>query len=136
MIRTFVDSGVLIAAARGTDEVAAKAFEVLDDPQRMFITSDFIRLEVLPKAAYHNNHDELEFYKAFFQDAQRTIRASKTLVLQAHEEACDCGLSAMDALHVAAAKIGKSAELITTEKPSKPLFRVAGIAVKTIRPNL
>jgi hypothetical protein len=123
----------LIAAARGTDEVAAAAFEVLDNPERAFVTSDFIRLEVLPKAAYYNNHAELEFYEAFFHDVERTVHASKPLVSRAHEEARKAGLAAMDALHVAAAKIGKSAELITTEKPSKPLFRAAEIVIKTIR---
>ncbi|MGH8563859.1 MAG: type II toxin-antitoxin system VapC family toxin [Gammaproteobacteria bacterium] len=135
MIRTFVDSGVLIAAVCGTEEVANEAMEILDDPRRAFITSDFVRLEVMPKAVYHKKEGEIEFYKAFFQEARRTIRASKALVSRAHDKACRFGLAAVDALHVAAAEKGGSDELITTEKKSKPLFRVHGIRVTTIRPD-
>jgi len=109
--------------------------EILDDPQRIFITSDFVRLEVMPKAVYHKNDDEVEFYEVFFQEARRTISGSKDLVLRAHEDACTFGLAAVDALHVAAARKGGADELITTEKESKPLFRVHGIRVTTIRPD-
>jgi predicted nucleic acid-binding protein len=135
LIRTFIDSGVLIAAATGTDDVAAKALEVLDDPKRRFTTSDLVRLEVLPKAIYHGNQAEADFYEEYFRAARRTVHASQKLVAQAQEEACTTGLAAMDALHVAAAKVAKSAEFITTEKSTKPVFRVAGIAVKTLRPD-
>lgn len=41
---TFVDAGVLIAAARGSDDVARRAMEVLDDPDRRapnFCASEF-----------------------------------------------------------------------------------------------
>ena len=47
---TFVDAGVLIAAARGGSEQAARAMEILDDPERQFAASPFLRLEVLPQA--------------------------------------------------------------------------------------
>lgn len=50
--RTYVDAGVLIAAARGKDDVAVKAIQILDDPDREFVSSPFLRLEVLPKAVY------------------------------------------------------------------------------------
>ncbi len=63
---TFIDSGVLIAAVRRTDEVARRAMEVLDDPDRAFASSVFVRLEVLPKALYNNSRVEAEFYEAFF----------------------------------------------------------------------
>ena len=133
MTRTFIDSGVLIAAARGNDEVAMRAFQVLDDAQRVFVTSDFVRLEVLPKAIYHRNDDEAEFYETFFHSAQWSAPVSDSLVSQAHIEASNFGLSAVDALHIAAAKTAGAEELITTEKSTKPLFRVTGIIVTTIR---
>jgi predicted nucleic acid-binding protein len=135
VIRTFVDSGVLIAAVCGRDEIANKAMEILDDPQRVFITSDVVWLEVMPKAVYNKKSEEAEFYEFFFQEVRRRISGSKDLVLRAHEEACTYGLAAVDALHVAAARKGDSDELITTEKKSKPLFRVHGIRVTTIRPD-
>ena len=42
---TFVDSGVLIAAARGQPELQEPASAVLVDPIREFASSDFVRLE-------------------------------------------------------------------------------------------
>jgi hypothetical protein len=43
----------------------------------------------------------------------------------ARTEAARCGLAAMDALHVAAAFLLKADELVTTEKPGKPMYRTA-----------
>jgi hypothetical protein len=45
MTLTFVDSGELIAAGRGTHAASAAAIAVLADPTRQFVTSDFARLE-------------------------------------------------------------------------------------------
>src|SRR2546430_2263132 len=53
-IRTFVDSGVLITAARGSGESANDALAMLDDPDREFVSSFFIQLEVIPKPSYFN----------------------------------------------------------------------------------
>ena len=66
MIITFVDAGVLIAAARGITEVSAQAMAILDDPDRSFASSEFVRLEVLPKALFNRKSDEAEFYFEFF----------------------------------------------------------------------
>lgn len=49
MTRTFLDAGVLIAAIRGTPEIADRAMELLNDPERIFVSSDFVQLEVLRK---------------------------------------------------------------------------------------
>jgi hypothetical protein len=46
MIITFVDAGMLIAAARGRSAISAEAIAILDDPERSFASSEFIRLEV------------------------------------------------------------------------------------------
>lgn len=133
--RTFIDSGVLIAAARGTHELAEKALEILDDPERDYVTSDFVRLEVLPKAVFHQQDAEAEFYRTFFDNAHRTIKSSHALVAEAQVEAETAGLSAVDAIHVAAAKRAGCVEIVTTEKPTKPLFSVLDITVTSIRPN-
>jgi predicted nucleic acid-binding protein len=55
---TFVDAGVLIAAARGGSEQAARAMEILDDPDREFAASPFLRLEVLPQATFNKRTAE------------------------------------------------------------------------------
>lgn len=133
-VLTFVDSGVLILAARGTDALSQIAMQVLDDPNRDFVTSDFVRLEVLPKAIYNLQADEADFYRAFFDAAAVAMSISGEFVARAEHEAEQAGLSAVDALHVAAAKEAGCSELVTAEKPTKPIFRVTGLAVTTIRP--
>lgn len=47
-MRTFLDSGVLLAAWRG-DSLAAPALALLGDDARVFVTSQLVRLELLPK---------------------------------------------------------------------------------------
>ncbi len=63
---TYLDSGVLINAFRGVNEVSLKATEILDDSTRLFATSVFVQLETLPKAVYNRQPVEVEFYTAFF----------------------------------------------------------------------
>ena len=74
MKRTYIDSGVLIAAIRGVEPIAQKALEILDDPEREFVSSMFVKLEVLPKAVYHKQSIEEEFYTTFNALFNRLIK--------------------------------------------------------------
>lgn len=132
MTRTFVDAGVLIAAACGIPGIADRALQLLDDPERRFVTSDFLRLEVVPKPSYHGFNDQVEFYEAFFASARR-IPVSNKLMEEALREGRRFGLSACDAIHVAVARRAKCHEFLTTEKPSKPLFRVTDLTVISLQ---
>jgi hypothetical protein len=55
---TFVDAGVLIAAARGGSIQTGRAMDILDDPERQFASSAFVRLEVLPQALFNKRTAE------------------------------------------------------------------------------
>jgi predicted nucleic acid-binding protein len=132
--RTFLDAGVLIAAARGIGIIPVRAHAILDDAERTFVTSEYIRMEVLPKALYHRQSQEVLLYERFFARAVQIVPPSVSLLQQAYTEACISGLAALDALHIAAAKSGGAEEFITTERPTTPLFRVSGIVIKTIIP--
>jgi predicted nucleic acid-binding protein len=125
MIVTFVDAGVLIAASRGRTDVSAQAMAILDDPNRAFASSEFIRLEVLPKAIFNGKTIEAEFYSSYFQAVTHWPDNTDAVVR--------FGLAALDALHVAAALSVGAEELITTEKRSKPLHRTMGILVRSIQ---
>jgi predicted nucleic acid-binding protein len=134
--RTFLDSGVLIAAARGTDEMALRALEVLDDPNRAFISSIFVKLEVLPKAVYNGFKEEARFYESFFDnDVEFWASFNDEMAEVAQQQARKFGLGALDALHIAAAISAEADEFITTEKLGKPLHRVKGIRVTSIHRN-
>ncbi len=50
--RTYLDANVLIAAWNGDAESRGWARAVLDDPERQLLTSDFVRLDVLPKPGH------------------------------------------------------------------------------------
>ena len=128
MTRTFLDAGVLIAAVRGQEEEAARALAILEAPERTFIASDFLKMEVLPKAIYYQRPAEVALYERFFSKAD-LIPVSAALVTQAFTEACTFGLSALDALHVTVAKAGGAEEFITTERTTTPLFRVTGLVI-------
>ena len=68
-IRTFVDSGVLIAAYKGSPSVVALAIDILVDPNRVFLSSPFLRHEVSPRALYNRQQDEYRFYQKYFRRA-------------------------------------------------------------------
>src|SRR5262245_36768850 len=115
-MRTFLDAGVLIAASRGTGSVGTQALTLFNERERVFISSEFVRLEVLPKALYYKRGPEVEFYEDFFADVEQLVPITASLTALAYTEARQAGLSGLDALHIAAAKVGGAEEFITTEK--------------------
>lgn len=131
--KIFVDSGVLIAAIRGGPDEAAGAFAILDDPGASFASSAFVQLEVLPKALFHRRSAEAEFYQRFFEAVEHWALPGGPLVDDAMSIAMDSGLSAMDGLHAAAARQVGAGELVTSERPDKPIFRVRDLTVRSIR---
>ena len=135
MMRTYVDAGVLIAAARGVAPIAIKALEILDDPDREFVSSVFLKLEVLPKAMYYKNEDEAAFYSTFFDAVTHWAEPLETIVRDAFNEACGRGLAAVDALHVASAASLSAEELVTTERSEKPIHRTHLVRVVSIMPS-
>ena len=101
--RTFIDAGVLIAAARGDDVPSTIALKIRDDQSREFASSPFIELEVLPKAVYNGKRDEVEFYEAFFDSVSFWEDDLAGIVKAGNTIARTFGLAAMDSLHVATA---------------------------------
>jgi predicted nucleic acid-binding protein len=67
----------------------------------------------------------------------RRVQAEELLSAELGREAFELakryGLAAMDALHIAAAIRQKVNELITSELPGKPLFRVKELAVRSLK---
>ena len=132
MTRTYVDAGVLIGGFQAVGTLGADALVVLSDPDREFVASVFLRLEVLPKAIYHRNVNEVAFYEAFFDRVVAWAEPVADVVERAEREAARIGLSALDALHVAAAGLAGAEELVTTEGPRKPIHRATGVTVVAI----
>ncbi len=129
---TYIDAGVLISATDGVGRIAEKALEILGDSQREFASSEFIKLEVSPKAVYNKQIEEAQFYEEFFSDVTHWVSDLTHIVQEAHQIAAQYGLAAMHALHVAAALSVDAEEFVTTEKKTKPMFRVSGIKIISI----
>lgn len=132
---TFIDSGVLIYAARGQGEIAAIALGILTDSNLKFASSIFVKLEVLPKAIYNQQTEEVEFYQEFFQGVSYWATDIDKIISSAEEEASQSGLGAMDALHIAAAISVGAIEFVTTERPEKSIHRTQSIKVTSIYPT-
>jgi len=124
-ILTFPDASVLIyAATKPTSQTVARrmrALQVFNDPDREFVASEFLRLEVLPIAKFFGKKREIQFYETFFANVSRwaddTALIAPALVLASRH-----GLGALDALHICAAdQFG--AEFVSAEKPTKPIYR-------------
>lgn len=129
MILTYLDSGVLITLFRGSDDLGIKAEKILDDPQRKFASSSFVKLETISKAAYYKQEDEVNFYETFFANCQIYANDLNTIVNLAKKLASKYGLNALDALQIASAISVDADDFITTEKTTKPLYRVREIKV-------
>jgi predicted nucleic acid-binding protein len=133
MIRTFIDAGVLISAARSQGEIAERALEVLEDEKREFASSIFLKLEVLPKAIYNQQNSEVKFYETFFDAVSYWANDIDAIIEAAYQQSSQFGLGAMDALHIAAAVSVGATEFITNEKPEKSIHRTQSIKVISLR---
>jgi predicted nucleic acid-binding protein len=131
-LRTYVDAGVLIAAARGTQPLAGRALTLLEDPSREFITSDYLRMEIVPKPTYHRVIEELAFYDEFFRSASTVLPFDAELLNRSFEEACRLGLSAFDAIHLTAAVASGCEEFLTSERMTSPLFRATAVKIVSL----
>lgn len=127
MKRTYLDSSVLIQAVQGVD--GEKTAALLEDPERQFAAATFLKLELLPQPSFHKRSAELEFLQGFFDLVSEWREADEDLLNAALEEAKLVPLTAVDAIHVAAAKALRCDEFITAEKPGKPLHKVRGLKV-------
>ena len=132
MKKTFVDTSLLIAVARGERDVSEKALDIIDDSEREFVSSVYVQLETLPIPTRHGYEDQVKVYEEIFDNVSQWVPSSPELSQRAFELGCEYGLGAVDALHVAAAEKAE-AELVTAENPTKPMLQVASITATSIR---
>lgn len=129
MTRTYLDASVLIEAFQGEEPVARRALQVLDDPNRALVVSDYLRLEVLPKPTFHKRQEEIDFMRVIFEAASENVTASPQLTEQAIVMASKYDMTPLDALHIGAAVISGVDELVTMERETKPICKVTEVRV-------
>lgn len=84
---------------------------------------------------FYKRSDEAAFYEAFFEAVTDWAWWDDALLKQALVLASRSGLSALDALHAAAALSLGADEIVTTEKLGRPIHRVPGILIRTLHPD-
>ena len=121
----FLDASVLISAiSKPTAQNVARrmrANQILNDKDLEFVSSEFLKLEVIPIATFFSKKRELNFFDKFF-DSIALWASTELIITPALALACEFGLGALDALHLSAAK-HFDAEFISAEKPTKPIYR-------------
>ena len=132
--RVYLDTGVFLAAFRGEGSAAEAALMIIGDPSRLIVVSEYVFLELFPKPTYFKREDELEFMRSALDDAE-VVSSSVEIRRQAMDFACRYGLNAIDALHVSAGFGARVEAVVTTEKPTKPIFRVAELRVLPLLPE-
>ncbi|MBI3210910.1 MAG: type II toxin-antitoxin system VapC family toxin [Candidatus Solibacter usitatus] len=133
MIRTYIDSGVLIAAARGSGQLADRALKIItDNTTRDFVSSDYVRSETVPKPTFFGREEEVHFYEQFFSRVTIWIPFDKVHLESAFQEACRTGLSRVDAIHVVVAELSGCEELVTSEKLSSAIHRTTRVHIVSI----
>ena len=86
----------------------------------------------MPKAIPQRRATEIAFSQRFFARVAEWADPSEELLNLAEREAARYGLSALDALHVAAARTLSADELVTTEGIRKPIHRTTGVRVVAV----
>jgi predicted nucleic acid-binding protein len=107
------------------------ARSLMQDEDRDFLTSENVRLELLPKPTHENRRAEVDFYNAHFNTAT-SEPFSDELGKAALVLAKKYGLAAGDALNLASAIRQEADEFYTSEKHGKPMFRVKELRVISI----
>jgi len=117
-----------LSAWLGNSPRSIEAKSIVADESRDFLTSDAVKLELLPKPTFEKRRTELEYYNDHFKGIA-SEPLSKELGGEALALAKQYGLAAMDALHLASAIRQGADEFITSELPGKPMFRVKELKV-------
>jgi predicted nucleic acid-binding protein len=130
--KVFVDTNLLIAAARGEEPLRECALAVLNEPNIEFWYSPILRLEATLQPAHHKRELELAFMDEYFNGAN-CLGNLNNIYFIAYPDASKHGIPVLDALHVAAAHLSKCKVLVTAEKDTKPMFRTELVKVVSIR---
>jgi predicted nucleic acid-binding protein len=120
---TYVDANVLINLFCDDKAKNEKAWAIVTDPNRDFLWSNCLKLEVVPKSLLQGKQIEVDTYFAFAADAQ-FVPTTDARLEEAYTLASKYALKSMDALHIACAQAGHAAEFLTFEKPTKPFFNI------------
>jgi hypothetical protein len=94
MRRTYLDTGVLIEAAAGK---STRALGLLKDPNRVFLSSPFLDLELLPQVIQNRQREQQKFLETYLaatkriEDMRSIFRVAFRLGGERHGRPSRCG---------------------------------------------
>jgi predicted nucleic acid-binding protein len=130
--KIYIDSCVLMLALKAAeDDVARRAIAEISQEGIEYVFSPLVELEVLPQPMKHKA-EQVAFYEEWFKIASR-VWYDEAVHKIAIDQASQYSIAPMDAAHVATAIIAGADELVTAEKPTKPMFSSREMSVRSIR---
>jgi predicted nucleic acid-binding protein len=133
VIRTYPDANVLIAVDRAKEPELSAALAILDDPNRTFVVSPLLALEVLPSAAAADHREFLKFWEAFVGNADRADDLGRIVESAFKVRVAEPSIGGLDAMHIAAAHISRCDELVTFERSKRAMHRTKLVRVVSLR---
>lgn len=134
LIKTYLDTGIYIIPLRNKNPLAtARALQLINSPHRARVTSDVLRLELLPNSLRRHDLKQINQINGWINQAPEFIRLDDTIInlAIAEQAAVKDTLGIADLLHITIAKQAGCADFITTELPGSPLYQFAGINIVT-----
>ena len=117
---SYRDTCVFIEAIRGKPPEQKRARALFRDPNREVVSSQFVKLELLPNV---RNPAEKLLLDGLFSAVQSWVPIDDNLVAHTADIVRATGSAPIDGLHIACAEMGGVDELITCESPTKPMFK-------------
>jgi len=131
-MRSYLAPDLIIASVlRMNTKLTRYILSLLEDPERRFITGDYVELETLTALRYKKQKERLEFARMFFCKSEY-VNSTNRILVRATDLASNYGLSAMESLHAASALYAGADDLLTLEKPGKTLFRIPPYVLKIV----
>jgi hypothetical protein len=83
-LHTYPDANVILNVFSEDKVRAQRASDILDDPLRNFVVSDYTWLETVPKAVYNKQARQVGYIEELFREA-RFVPSSAAIIAQAKE---------------------------------------------------
>ncbi len=83
-------------------------------------------------AIYNNSRSEIAFYETYFGAVHLWVNDLHSIVRIAMTESQKNGIKALDALHLAAARVGEADAFYTLERPESPIHRTSLVRVSRL----
>lgn len=130
-MKVFVDSNIIILAAKNAGPDGEAALQFLARTDLNFVTSPFVELEVKPKPIRDSATAEATFIEAFLRTCE-VVSDMDGMLQVAFAEMTRQNVKVLDALHLAAAHLANADTFVTLEDSRQPMYRTRLVNVERL----